>query len=69
MWTKIGTAAILATVLAGTAATAFAQGSITQDPGRITPGNLITGRLGPSTSTPAPGENGSLGAGAIGSGR
>ena len=35
-------------LLAGAATAAHAQGNITQDPGRITPGNLTLQRLGPS---------------------
>lgn len=43
MWTKIGMAAIVAGLLGGTAAAAYAQGSMTQDPGRMAPGNLTRG--------------------------
>jgi len=59
---QIRRAAIVALISAGTATAAFAQGSITQDPGRITPGNLTTGQLGPSGSA-AVGTNRNLGAG------
>jgi len=59
---QIRRAAIVALISAGTATAAFAQGSITQDPGRITPGNLTTGQLGPSGSA-AVGANRNLGAG------
>src|SRR5436305_11958928 len=59
---QIRRAAIVALISAGTATAAFAQGSITQDPGRITPGNLTTGQLGPSGSAPV-GANRNLGAG------
>ena len=62
MWKQIRRAAIVALISGGTATVAFAQGTITQDPGRITPGNLTTDRLGPSTG-PTPGTNGRLGAG------
>jgi len=50
--------------LSGTATFAFAQGSITQDPGRMAPGNLTFDRLGPSTGSPAVG-GGTPGAGAM----
>src|SRR5438067_13590550 len=59
---QIRRAAIVALISVGTATAAFAQGSITQDPGRITPGNLTTGQLGPSGSA-AVGANRNLGAG------
>src|SRR5438309_11386644 len=64
---QIRKAAIVVLISAGTATAAFAQGSITQDPGRITPGNLTTDRLGPSGS-PAVGANRSLGAGGMSNG-
>jgi hypothetical protein len=62
MWKQIRSAAIVALISGGTATVAFAQGSITQDPGRMTPGNLTTDRLGPSTGLTA-GTNGRSGAG------
>lgn len=48
----IKTAAFAVCFLAGTASLAFAQGSTTQDPGRMTPGNLTTQQLGPSVDLP-----------------
>jgi hypothetical protein len=54
---------MVALIWSGTATFAFAQGSMTQDPGRMAPGNLTFGRLGPSTGSPAAG-GGTLGAGA-----
>jgi hypothetical protein len=62
MWTQLRTAALATALLAGTVAVAHAQGSVTQDPGRITPGNLSTDRLGPSSGSPGT-ANGALGAG------
>lgn len=64
---QIRKAAIVVLISAGTATAAFAQGSMTQDPGRITPGNLSTGRLGPSGSPPV-GENRNLGTGDMSNG-
>ena len=58
MWMKIRTAAIVALISSGTATVAFAQGSITQDPGRMAPGNLTIEHLGPSTGSPAVGGGG-----------
>ncbi|MBV9376593.1 MAG: hypothetical protein JO320_16320 [Alphaproteobacteria bacterium] len=49
------TMAAIAITLLGTAPVAHAQGSMTQDPGRITPGNLSSDRLGPSTGSSAAG--------------
>jgi hypothetical protein len=49
---KLLTAALAASLLAGSAGMALAQGSVTQDPGRITPGNLTFQRLGPTEATP-----------------
>src|SRR5215469_6822987 len=40
-------------LLAGTASIAYAQGSMTQDPGKMSPGNLTTNGLGPNAGTPA----------------
>lgn len=62
MWRQLHSAAIGMALLLGTAEMACAQGSTTQDPGRITPGNLRTQGLGPSTGS-AVGGNRSLGAG------
>jgi hypothetical protein len=55
--------AIAAALFAGTAAVAYAQGSMTRDPGNMTPGNLPTDRLGPDSDLPATGGYGALGAG------
>ena len=60
---RISMAAFAITLLAGTASVAYAQGSMTQDPGKMSPGNLTTNGLGPSAGTPATGGNGTLGAG------
>jgi hypothetical protein len=50
---QIKAAATLACFLGGAAPLAFAQGSSTQDPGRLTPGNLTTQQLGPSVDVPS----------------
>ena len=55
--------AIAAALLVGTAAVAYAQGSMTRDPGNMTPGNLPTDRLGSGSDLPATGGYGALGAG------
>jgi hypothetical protein len=52
---QITAAALLACFMGGAAPLAFAQGSITQDPGRLTPGNLTTQQLGPSVDLPSVG--------------
>jgi hypothetical protein len=57
----IKTTAFAVCFLAGTASLVFAQGSITQDPGRMTPGNLTTQQLGPSVGEPSSGRAGSGG--------
>ena len=49
---QIKAAALLACFMGGGAPLALAQGTITQDPGRITPGNLTTQQLGPSVDLP-----------------
>ena len=64
---QIRKAAIVALISTGTATAALAQGSVTQDPGTITPGNLSSGRLGPSGS-PAVGANRNMGAGDMSNG-
>jgi hypothetical protein len=57
------TAVVSAVLLAGAAGIAFAQGSITQDPGSLAPRNLTLQDLGPSdpgvTIPGEPGTNGS----------
>ena len=63
MRTRIRMAAIATAFLAGTAGAAYAQGSMTQDPGRMAPRNLTLDRLGPSSGSPSAGVNGRLGAG------
>ena len=63
MWMQIKMVAVTAALLAGTTAAAYAQGTMTQDPGKMAPGNLRSDRLGPSTGSNAPGGNGALGAG------
>jgi hypothetical protein len=57
MWIGIKAASISAVLLAATAGIACAQGSITQDPGRLTPGNLTFQNLGPAGPIPEPAEN------------
>lgn len=62
MRTRIRMAAIATALLAGTAGAAYAQSSMTQDSGRMAPGNLTLDRLGPSNGSPT-GINGRSGAG------
>ena len=50
----INSASIGAVLLGLSAGIACAQGSITQDPGRITPGNLTFQDLGPAGPVPGP---------------
>jgi hypothetical protein len=50
----INSASIAAVLLAFSAGIACAQGSTTQDPGRITPGNLTFQDLGPAGPAPGP---------------
>jgi hypothetical protein len=59
MWQQLRAAAVVMGLLAGTAAAAYAQGTVTQDPGRATPGNLRSQQLGPSVDLPS----GNIGAG------
>jgi hypothetical protein len=54
MWRQIKSAAVAATILAVSAGMAWAQGSVTQDPGSLTPGNLTFQDLGPAGPTPGP---------------
>ena len=58
MRTTIAMPAMVAAFLASGATGCYAQGSITQDPGEMAPGNLTTGGLGPSTPSPATSGNG-----------
>jgi hypothetical protein len=50
----IKSASISAVLLAVSAGMACAQGTITQDPGRMTPGNLTFQNLGPAGPVPGP---------------
>lgn len=68
MRVQLRAAIIGAAALVGFAGVACAQGSITQDPGKITPGNLSSQRLGPSAGSPAAGVSGGLGASDLPSG-
>jgi hypothetical protein len=52
MWQQVGRVAVVIGFLTGAAAGAYAQGSVTQDPGQLTPGNLTSQRLGPSSDFP-----------------
>jgi hypothetical protein len=64
MWAQIKINAIMAALLAGIAPVAYAQGSTTEGPGRMAPGNLWTDRLGPNNDSTANGGGfGTLGAG------
>jgi hypothetical protein len=56
MWIQIKVAALSAAYLAGAVGIACAQGSITQDPGSLTPGNLTFQDLGPAGPVPGPTE-------------
>ena len=62
MLMRITTAVVSALFLAGAAAIAHAQGSITQDPGVLAPRNLTLQYLGPSgAGVTIPGEPGTSG--------
>jgi hypothetical protein len=52
MWQRVRMAASVMCLLTGAATVAFAQGSMTQDPGRLAPGNLGAQQLGPSVNVP-----------------
>jgi hypothetical protein len=54
MWLQIKAAVLSAAFLAGAVGIAWAQGSITQDPGSLTPGNLTFQDLGPAGPVPGP---------------
>ncbi len=54
MWMLTKAAMVSATFLAGAAGIACAQGSSTQDPGNLTPGNLTFQDLGPAGPAPGP---------------
>jgi hypothetical protein len=58
MWMQIKAAVVSAAFLAGAAGIACAQGSSTQDPGSLTPGNLTFQDLGPAGPVPVPTERG-----------
>ncbi len=54
MWMQIKATVVSAALLAGAAGIACAQGSSTQDPGSLTPGNLTFQDLGPAGPVPGP---------------
>jgi hypothetical protein len=54
MWMQIKAAVVSAAFLAGAVGIACAQGSSTQDPGSLTPGNLTFQDLGPVGPVPGP---------------
>ena len=56
MWMQIKAAFVSAAFLAGSAGTPWAQGTTTQDPGSLTPGNLTFQDLGPAGPVPGPTE-------------
>jgi hypothetical protein len=56
MWMQIKAAVVSTAFLAVTAGIACAQGSSTQDPGNLTPGNLTFQDLGPAGPVPVPTE-------------
>ncbi|HEX9534638.1 MAG TPA: hypothetical protein VF924_04150 [Stellaceae bacterium] len=56
MWMQIKAVVVSAAFLAGAVGIAWAQGSITQDPGSLTPGNLTFQDLGPAGPAPGPTE-------------
>ena len=58
MWMQIKAAVVSAAFLAGAAGIACAQGTSTQDPGRMTPGNLTFQDLGPAGPVLGPTERG-----------
>jgi hypothetical protein len=51
MWQQVRMAAVAMALVSGTTGIAYAQ--ITQDPGRLTPGNLRSQQLGPSVDLPS----------------
>jgi hypothetical protein len=56
MWMQLKVVVVSAAFLAGAAGIACAQGSSTQDPGSLTPGNLTFQDLGPAGPVPGPTE-------------
>ena len=56
MWMQIKAVVVSAAFLAGAVGIACAQGSITQDPGSLTAGNLTFQDLGPAGPVPGPTE-------------
>jgi hypothetical protein len=54
MWLQIKAAVLSTAFLAGAIGIACAQGSITQDPGSLTPGNLTFQDIGPAGPVPGP---------------
>ena len=55
---RITAAVVSVALLAGVTGIAFAQGTSTQDPGSLTPGNLTFQDLGPAGPVPVPTERG-----------
>ena len=56
MWMQINVVVVSAALLAVAVGTACAQGTSTQDPGSLTPGNLTFQDLGPAGPGPGPTE-------------
>ena len=56
MWMQIKVTVVSAAFLTGAAGIAWGQGTSTQDPGRLTPGNLTFQDLGPAGPVPGPTE-------------
>jgi hypothetical protein len=54
MWMQINAVVVSAALLAVAVGTACAQGTSTQDPGSMTPGNLTFQDLGPAGPAPGP---------------
>ena len=58
MWMQFKAAVVSTAFLTVAAGIAWAQGSSTQDPGSLTPGNLTFQDLGPAGPVPVPTERG-----------
>ena len=56
MWMQINAVVVTAALLAAAAGIAWGQGTSTQDPGSLTPGNLTFQDLGPAGPAPGPTE-------------
>jgi hypothetical protein len=56
MWMQINAVVATAALLAGAAGIVWGQGTSTQDPGSLTPGNLTFQGLGPAGPAPGPTE-------------